>query len=139
MSKCPPRSAHASSSEAVFSTKPELEEAACLSRNPPHGRMAPDGRRDLVDPELRRRLHLGVRARHLRVHHPVLGPAALLALAEPDPALPVRRLRAVPADLPSPAAVLRRVRLLTDHRGPGALAPRSRHQLDPRPAALERR
>ena len=31
------------------------------------------------------------------------------------------------------------VRLLADHRRPDALPDRSRHQLDPRPAALERR
>src|SRR6478672_2683205 len=124
----------------LVSNRPQTdlgEEAAFLSRSPPHGRMAPDGRRDLVDPELRQRLHLCVRADHLRVHHPVLGPTALLALAEPGPALPVRRLRALPADLPPAPAVLRGVRLLADRRRPGARAPESRHQLDPWPAALE--
>ena len=41
-----------------------------------------------------------------RLHHHVVDPAAVLALAEPDPALPLRRLRAVPAALPPvPAAV----------------------------------
>src|SRR4029453_8028980 len=136
MSRCRPRSAHGSWSAAASLTRPELEEAAFLSRNPPHGRMAPDGRRDLVDPELRARLHLRVRADHLRVHHHVLGPAALLALAEQDPALPVRRLRAVPQDLPPALAVLRGVRLLADRRRPGPVPPGSGHYLDPRSTAL---
>src|SRR5205823_14622494 len=67
---------------------------------------------DLVRERLRQRLH----ARDPRVHHHELGAAAVLALAEQDPALPVRRLGALSAALPARAAVDGPARLLADDR-----------------------
>src|SRR6187200_3521064 len=91
--------------------------AASERKTPHRAERNADGRRrqfyatacgcDLVDRELRARVHPRVHPLDLRLHHHVLGQAALLALAEPNPALPLRRLRAVPAPIQADLAVIR--------------------------------
>ena len=52
----------------------------------------------------------------LALHHHVVGPAAVLGLAEPDPAIPLRRLRSVSAPLAPHPAVVRAARPLARRR-----------------------
>ena len=66
--------------------------------------------------QLRRRLSVGLPAAPVRVHPHVVDPAAVPALAEPGSAVPLRRLRPVPAHLPSLPAAARAARPLADGR-----------------------
>src|SRR5579875_2859296 len=84
---------------------------------------------------LRDRLHAG----HLRVRDHELAAAALLALAQPHPALPLRRLRAVSAPLPAGAALDGPARPLADARGLRPLGARVPRQLDPGTLRLKER
>ena len=67
-------------------------------------------------PELPERLRDRLHARDLRVHDHELAAAAVLDLAEPDPALPLRRQRAVPAALPAHPARCGAARPVADGR-----------------------
>src|SRR5205814_10289859 len=88
--------------------------------------------------DLRTRLRDRVHARDLRVHHHELDSAALLALAQPDPALPVRRLRAVPAVVPARPTVDGTGRPVADRGHPRALRARPHRDLHPREVPLEK-
>ena len=58
----------------------------------------------------------GLRPPDPRVHPHLLDPAAVLALAEPNPALSLRRVRALPAHLPALRAAHRAARPVADDR-----------------------
>src|SRR6266545_1570176 len=68
----------------------------------------------------------------------VLGSASLFALAEPDSALPLRRLRALSASVPSHPAALRPPGPVADHRDLQPHLPRAADPGDPRPTELRK-
>src|SRR5437588_7876958 len=116
-SKSPPRSGPACSSAADSSTrrrKPTAQgERPFDGRN---GHFHGARRCDLESADVRERLRERVLAPDPAVHRRELAAAAVLALAEPDPALPLRRIGALPAALPTAPAVDGPARPVADER-----------------------
>src|SRR4051794_2223565 len=103
-----------------------------------HGHRHPARGRDHLGTKLRAGLRDRLHADHLRVHPHELGPDAVLALVEPDPALPARRHGAIPAALSARPSVDGAARPLAVDRRDRALAARGSADQHPRAIPLER-
>src|SRR5207247_3427309 len=136
--KCPPSNAPSSSSAAASSTRPRGQETCGPRRTDPYGQFSRALRLGQQRAELRRGVHLRVHAADPGVHHHVLGAAPVLALAEPHPAVPLRRLRAVPAAVPAYSPELRSARSLAGRGRPLPRHFRAVRELAAAPLALKR-
>ena len=79
-------------------------------------RLVAAGRHGDVGPALRVRVRRGLRPPDLRVHHRLVGSRRRVADARARPAVPVRRLRALPAALPPRDPAARPARPVADRR-----------------------
>src|SRR5215831_6108248 len=138
-SSCPPRTGRGCSSGASSTrhrrTSPGPEPALNGLASHVHAAC----RRGLERQDVRQRLHRALLARDLRLHPDELVAAAVLADAQPDPALPLRRLRAVPPRLPSAPPCDWSDRPLADAGPDLPDRDRSLPHLDPRPLPLKER
>src|SRR5262245_12755121 len=115
-SRSPRRSVRGCSSAAASSTR--RRESVGPVERPADGRHGQDHAacgRHRLGAELRLRLLVGVHPDHPALRAVELGAHAVLAVAEPDPALPLRRLRAVPAAVPPHPSVDGAARSVSAH------------------------